>query len=329
MPLVPTASTHTARPHDLYGTDHHDQPHSNRPGYLGALPTELKLAVIDADPDAALALMDTTHEFEMLVCGGPLRPLFQYFERSPGRLRSFLQAGIRSGKTANQFVRLAKVFDEVTSAPPECVRYAARYLVELGMLTPRIYNAMCPEFVHLLCDKDTLTFSFSRRFPLLSEGELAEHQNMLQPYADEHAVNHVSELDIVLLRIAPALGERGLLGLAFEQLFDRDRFGRFLVPNGFADREEAYTYSRIDSAALAQMLKRFYCAMDLRVINFDRSARDGALYRTAFGSAGSSSAGCQSTASQSSPRVRILPGAGRRHTRDDQRIWLFQLFRQL
>lgn len=314
MSLVPTGSTHTAMP---------------PPGYLGALPTELKLAVIDADPGAALALMDTTHEFEMLVCDGPLRPLFQYFERSPDRLRSFLQAGIRSGKTAGQLAGLAKVFDQVTSAPIEGIRNAARYLVELGMVTPRIYNAMCPSFVHLLCEKDTLTFSFSRRFPLLSEGELAEHRNMLRPYADEHAFNHVSELDIVLLRIAPALGERGLLGLAFDQLCDRDCFGRFLILDGFADREAAYHCSRADSAALAQMMKRFYGAMDLRIIDFNRNARDGALYRTAFGSPGRPSASCQSTASASSARVRVRPAAKWGHTRDDQRIWLFQLFRQL
>lgn len=314
---------------DMSRADDSNMEEPDRPSHLGSLPTELKLSIIEADPDAALALMDTTHEFEMLVCHGPLRSLFEYFEQSPDRLRSFLQAGIRSGKTAGQFVRLAEVFHTLINAPRQTIRQQAQPLVELGMLTPRIYNAMCPSFLQILCESETLTFSFSRRFPLLSESELDEHPNMLHPYADEHEFNHISELDIVLLRVAPSLGEQGLLGLAIEQLFDRDLHGRDLIKIG-DDRGQGYGCTRKDSAALTHALKRYFCAIDLRVIDANSKARDGALYRTAFGLTGSSSARRPSTPSAPSSRICIrAPWDDRRQSRSEQRFWLFQMFRQI
>jgi hypothetical protein len=320
MSLIPIGWTHTAMPRDISEAEHSDKRDADRPAYLDGLPTELKLAIIHADPDAALALMDTTHEFETLVCEGPLRPIYDYFGQSPGRLRSFLQSGIRSGKTAAQLVRLAEVFHEVTSAPLDYVRYRARYLVELGMLTPRIYNAMCPSFLQILCEKDTLTFAFSRRFPLLSESELGEHRNMMRPYMDEREINHASELDIVLLRVAPSLGHVRLLKLAGEQLSDRNRFGRYLIERIFNNRGEAVERAKQDGAALAYTLTRYFCADDLRFIDCNRRATDGALYRTAFGGRGRSSADRQSADSAS---------AGRDFDHHWQRCHVHVLFQQV
>lgn len=291
MSLLPIVPTHTAMPRDI--SDHSTKRNADGLANLNDLPSELKLAVIHADPDAALALMDTAHEYEALVCEGPFRPIYDYFSQSPGRLRSFMQSGIRSGKTAAQLVRLAEVFHEVTSAPLDYVRYSARYLVELGMLTPRIYNAMCPTFLQILCEKDTLTFAFSRRFPLLSERELGEHRSLMRPYMDEREINHASELDIVLLRVAPSLGQIRLLKLACEQLDDRNRFGRYLIERIFNNRAEAVERAKHDGAALAYTLTRYFSAADLQFIYCNRIAMDGALYRTAFGS-GRSSADRQS-----------------------------------
>jgi hypothetical protein len=248
---------------------------------LSHLPAEVQLAILNADPGAALSMMNTSHRMEQLVADGLLRPLLNQCSGSITGLREFITVARKAGRTPEQIFAVAAALG---GKHPGAL---GMQFVRLGLLTPRGFNALSDTLIEMLSLRDVLLYAMGRSKPLLNDSDLSDPAVLAGTKRPSSSCEcamafstmtiYYSEFHKVFRRIAIAVGEHGVVQCSDAQYrHSREVPGRLIYHPGRC-REEVETMARKDAVTIARVLRLFLSAEALTAIDGRPVTHNGLL----------------------------------------------------